>query len=124
MTRRKGTRQRGKGFGSDLVKNLLMQGVPLLGKLLEGPASQFGNFLGQKVKRLTGSGSNLAGGGSKLAGGYICSDPFLDMKKQFTRQLPKVTVNKLKGSGFKLPGEQALQTHPKKKVLKPGALTV
>jgi hypothetical protein len=76
MGRRKDVRMRGKGFGSELIKRILMEGAPLVGKLLEEPTKELGSYLGRKLKRFTGGGTKLAGEGYKLAGeqaGGCCS---------------------------------------------------
>lgn len=92
QSRRGNGYMRGRGFGADLIKKILMDGAPLVGKLLEGPASELSKYLGSRVKKLTGGnvgdqlandfaqlrlegpqrtsgrGYNLAGQGTKLAG--------------------------------------------------------
>lgn len=105
MPRKHGVRMRGRGVGSDLLKKLLMESVGLVPKLLEGPAKEFGNYLGTKVKKLTGGKTTtpdqvirdfdrlMIGNGNVLAGGS----------------------NRLSGEGFRLAGDN----RRKKKVLSP-----
>jgi hypothetical protein len=68
--------QKGGGVVSDIALKLLMESLPAVGKLLEKPASELGNYLGSKIKSLAGGGRKLAGGGAKLAGNglYMAGD--------------------------------------------------
>ena len=61
--------QSGRGVGTELLKKLLMESTGLIPKLLEGPTKELGNYLGSKIKKITGSGTTLAGGSNRLAGG-------------------------------------------------------
>ena len=59
-TRNKNRRSRkninGQGIAGDILKKLLLELTPLAGKLLEKPAEELGDFIGKKIKNLTGNG--------------------------------------------------------------------
>lgn len=114
MPRKHGPRmrgQRGSGVGSDLLKKLLMESVGLVPKLLEGPAKEFGDYLGTKVKKLTGGRATpdqvirdfnrlMIGSGNVLAG---------------ENRTQNGEGARLSGEGFRLSGDNKR----KKKVLSP-----
>lgn len=70
MVRKSFKAQKGRGFATDLLKKLLMEGAPLVANLLKEPANELGAFIGKKVKSLTGEGARLAGE-DKQNGGMI-----------------------------------------------------
>lgn len=85
QTKRRGiTSQKGDGIGSILAK-LGPVLLPLLGEALKKPAEELGNFIGRKVKQLTGGSvshkdinklismiAQQEGMGTKLSGGAMC----------------------------------------------------
>lgn len=57
---------KGRGVAVDLLKKILMESTGLIPKLLESPVSQLGELLGNKIKKISGSGQ--CGQGWRLAG--------------------------------------------------------
>lgn len=88
MGRRKNGRNMvGSGFGTDLLKKILIEASPLVGKLLEKPVQEVGNYLGNKIKKFTGGAINK-------------NSPHIS--NQSMSYAPPI----IRGKGYNLPGQE------------------
>ena len=56
----------GKGFAADALKRLVMEALPAVAKLAEGPAKELGEAVADKIRSLRGKG--MEGGNARLSG--------------------------------------------------------